>query len=148
MTYFIKRPGRILGSFSLVIFFLLLLSCSKNLETNGQPDELVEYTGFLKIPGVGFQTFFRFEDEDLNLKQMPFQSGSAYFRWMWEQVEPEEGEYNWDLIDSHLARARENGQTLEFRIMLEWPGEYEVGIPQWLADKGVSLRLTRCEEED
>ena len=132
----------------MILFFLLLLSCSKNLETNGQPDELVEYTGFLKIPGVGFQTFFRFEDEDLNLKQMPFQSGSAYFRWMWEQVEPEEGEYNWDLIDNHLARARENGQTLEFRIMLEWPGEYEVGIPQWLSDKGVNLRLTHCEEED
>ncbi len=148
MTYFIERPGRILGSFSLILFFLLLLSCSKNLETNGQPGELVEYTGFLKIPGVGFQTFFRFEDQDPNLKQMPFQSGSAYFRWMWEQVEPEEGEYNWDLIDNHLARARENGQTLEFRIMLEWPGEYEVGIPQWLADKGVSLRLTHCEDED
>jgi hypothetical protein len=148
MTDFNKRPGRILGSFSMILFFLLLLRCSKNHETKGQPDELVEYTGFLKIPGVGFQTFFRFEDEDLNLKQMPFQSGSAYFRWMWEQVEPEEGEYNWELIDNHLARARENGQTLEFRIMLEWPGEYEVGIPQWLVDKGVSLRLTHCEDED
>jgi hypothetical protein len=148
MKYFIKWPGKIPGSFSIILFFLLLVSCSKNPETNGQPDELVEYTGFLKIPGVGFQTFFRFEDEDHNLKQMPFPSGSAYFRWMWEQIEPDEGVYNWDLIDSHLARARENGQTLEFRIMLEWPGEYDIGIPQWLVDKGVSLRLTRCEDED
>ncbi len=74
---------------------MLLFSCSKSMETNGNTDELVEYTGFLKIPGVGFQTFFRFEDEDPSLKQMPFSSGSAYFRWMWEQVEPEEGNYNW-----------------------------------------------------
>jgi hypothetical protein len=139
---------KILGLCTLIILYYLLVGCSKNLETNGPADELVEYSGFLKIPGVGFQTFFRFEDEDYSLKLMPFSSGSAYFRWMWEQIEPEEGQYNWDLIDSHLARARENGQTLEFRIMLEWPGEYEVGIPEWLVDKGVNLRLTHCEDED
>ena len=148
MRYLLKRPKKILRLFSPILLILLLVSCSKNIETNGQHDELVEYTGFLKIPGVGFQTFFRFEDEDPSLKQMPFSSGSAYFRWMWEQIEPEEGNYNWSLIDSHLARARENGQTLEFRIMLEWPGEYDIGIPEWLVDKGVSLRLTRCENED
>ena len=39
-------------------------------------------------------------------------------------------------------------QTLEFRIMLEWPGEYDIGIPQSLVEKGVSLRLTHCEDED
>ena len=148
MTHFFKRSGDILRLFLLILLFLLLVSCSKNIETNGRTDELVEYTGYLKIPGVGFQTFFRFEDEDPNLKQMPFLSGSAYFRWMWEQVEPQEGMYNWDLIDNHLARARENGQTLEFRIMLEWPGAYDIGIPQWLVDKGVNLRLTHCEDED
>ncbi len=133
------------------IFAIILLffqsGCSKDEKQEPGTGELVEYTGFLKIPGVGFQTFFRFEDEDPNMQQMPFESGSAYFRWMWEQVEPQEGEYNWEFIDHHLARARENGQTLEFRIMLEWPGEYDVGIPQWLVDKGVKLRLTNCEED-
>ena len=148
MTYFIKRPGRIPGLVSLILLFLFLLGCSKNIETNGHTDELIEYTGFLKIPGVGFQTFFRFEDEDPNMKQLPFESGSAYFRWMWEQVEPQEGAYNWEFIDHHLTRARENGQTLEFRIMLEWPAAYEVGIPQWLVDKGVNMRLTNCEGHD
>ncbi len=126
----------------------LMINCSDEVKLNPGPGELVEYTGFLKIPGVGFQTFFRFEDEDPSLKQMPFESGSAYFRWMWEQVEPQEGQYNWEFIDDHLERARGNGQTLEFRIMLEWPGEYDVGIPQWLVDKGVKLRLTNCEDED
>jgi len=133
----------------LMIFFIMFLAdCTKDVKPEDNPDELVEYTGFLKIPGVGFQTFFRFEDEDPIMKQLPFESGSAYFRWMWEQVEPEEGVYDWDFIDNHLARARENGQTLEFRIMLEWPAAYEVGIPQWLVDKGVNLRLTNCEGHD
>lgn len=131
-----------------ILIVIVLTGCSKDVKPEQEPDGPVEYKGFLKIPGVGFQTFFRFEDEDPNMKQLPFESGSAYFRWMWAQLEPEEGKYNWDLIDHHLARARENGQTLEFRVMLEWPGEYDIGIPQWLVDKGVNLRLTHCEEED
>ncbi len=134
---------------AVVLVSLLITGCNNNVQPEEEKDEgLKEYTGFLKIPGVGYQTFFRFEDEDSNMKQLPFESGSAYFRWMWVQLEPEEGKYNFDLIDRHLARARENGQTLEFRIMLEWPGEYDVGIPQWLVDKGVNLRLTNCEGHD
>ncbi len=130
------------------IILTLMTSCSEEVKLNPGAGELLEYSGFLQIPGVGFQTFSRFEDEDPSLQQMTFPSGSAYFRWMWEQVEPQEGLYNWEFIDHHLTRARENGQTLEFRIMLEWPGEYDVGIPQWLVDKGVKLRLTNCEDED
>jgi hypothetical protein len=132
----------------IVLFSLFLISCSKDLEPAVGPYKPVEYTGFLKTPGIGFQTFGRFEDEDTSFRDLPFTSGSAYFRWMWKQIEPVEGQYNWTFIDEHLARARENGQTLEFRIMLEWPGEYDVGIPQWLVDKGVNLRLTNCENED
>lgn len=143
-----KTAGIFAISLSLITLLLFTANCSKDEKPDSDPGGLVEYTGFLKIPGVGFQTFGRFEDEDVNLAQMPFKSGSAYFRWMWEDIEPLEGVYNWDLIDQHLARARENGQTLEFRIMLEWPAEYEIGIPQWLVDKGVSLRLTNCEGHD
>ena len=133
---------------ALSIFFLFLTACSKDSEPQNGSSAPTEYNGFLKIPGVGFQTFGRFEDEDQSLREMPFFSGSAYFRWMWEQIEPQEGVYNWTLIDHHLERAHENGQTLEFRIMLEWPGEYEVGIPQWLVDKGVNMRWTQCEDEN
>ena len=131
-----------------IVLSIFLINCTKDPEPDDNTSGLVEYTGFLKTPGIGFQTFGRFEDEDPNTQNMPFESGSAYFRWMWEQVEPQEGEYNWEFIDQHLARAHENNQTLEFRIMLEWPAEYEVGIPQWLADKGVSLRPTNCEGHD
>ena len=142
------KAGAIPVLLSLLLYMLSCMGCSRETNQDPDPGGLLEYTGFLKTPGIGFQTFFRFEDEDVNLKQMPFASGSAYFRWMWLDIEPGEGAYNWELIDQHLARARENDQTLEFRIMLEWPGAYDVGIPQWLVDKGVSLRLTRCEGED
>jgi len=148
MRIFIIKSVNILRIFHFICITLFLTNCSKEIEPEKGPYKPVEYTGFLKTPGIGFQTFFRFEDEDPSLQNMPFSSGSAYFRWMWEQIEPLEGTYNWELIDTHLARAHENGQTLEFRIMLEWPGEYDVGIPQWLVEKGVNLRLTNCENED
>ncbi len=148
MVLIFNKTKKIIAIAFSVLLLLSLVKCSKDDASKDNINDLVEYTGFLKIPGVGFQTFMRFEDEDPSIQQMPFESGSAYFRWMWEQVEPQEGEYDWDFIDHHLARARENGQTLEFRIMLEWPGEYDVGIPQWLVDKGVNLRLTNCENED
>jgi len=148
MIHSAYKAGKVLIIFFLISSFMFLTFCSKDEKPDSNPGGLVEYTGFLKIPGVGFQTFGRFEDEDVNLAQMPFKSGSAYFRWMWLDLEPEEGVYNWELIDTHLKRARENNQTLEFRVMLEWPGAYDVGIPQWLVNKGVSMRLTNCEDED
>jgi hypothetical protein len=148
MTEILNQAGKFLISILLIAFLVVLAYCSKDENLDTEQEGLVEYTGFLKIPGVGFQTFFRFEDEDPNLQQMPFRSGSAYFRWMWLELEPEEGVYNWDLIDSHLARAYDNGQTLEFRVMLEYPRAYEVGIPQWLVDKGVHMRWTNCEGQD
>ncbi|MBR9998624.1 MAG: DUF4832 domain-containing protein [Cyclobacteriaceae bacterium] len=137
--------------FELFLFLVLLLPglirCTNDVQVE-KGLELKEYTGFLKTPGIGFQTFFRFADEDLSFQSLPFSSGSAYFRWMWEEIEPQEGNYNWEFIDRHLERARDNGQTLEFRIMLEFPGAYEIGIPQWLVDKGVKLRKAHCENED
>jgi len=148
MLRFRNNSGIVLKFFFPVLFSLVSVNCSKDSEPETKPTGLIEYTGFLKTPGIGFQTFSRFEDEDQSLINMPFSSGSAYFRWMWEQIEPQEGEYNWAFIDHHLKRARENGQTLEFRIMLEWPGEYEVGIPKWLVDKGVNMRWTNCENEN
>lgn len=148
MWRYIHHRTELVRFFLPVILLLFQVNCSQDSELSKKTSELKEYSGFLKTPGVGFQTFGRFADEDQSLLDMPFSSGSAYFRWMWEQIEPQEGEYNWALIDQHLERAHENGQSLEFRIMLEWPGEYEVGIPQWLVDKGVNMRWTNCEDEN
>ena len=51
-----------------------MISCSEEVRLNPGDGSLEEYTGFLKIPGVGFQTFSRFEDEDPSLKEMPFEN--------------------------------------------------------------------------
>ena len=118
MIPIIQKSERTLILISLITFLLLEGNCSKIDSLETESSQLVEYTGFLKIPGVGFQTFYRFENRDPNLLQVPFSSGSAYFRWMWLELEPQEGKYNWDLIDSHLALARVNGQTLDFTFIM------------------------------
>lgn len=107
-----------------------------------QPTESAD---FLQIPGVGFQTFHHFLRNDPTIAAAGITSGSAYFRWMWSELEPQEGSYNFALIDNALQSARAGGQTLEFRVMLESPPDIEQGLPPWLVHKGVKLRQTSCE---
>jgi len=87
-------------------------------------------------PGIGFMTFQRFNGDDLNkgktwtegypieyqgykgtLENMNHPSTTmAYFRIYWRFLEPEQGEYRWDLIDRALETARLRGQTLMLRV--------------------------------
>lgn len=87
----------------------------------------------LANPGMGWQTFHRFANEDRNLQGLP--SSSAYFRFYWREVEPREGEIDFAMFDRLLARARAAGQKLAFRIMTTGSGEY-LDVPAWLKEKG------------
>lgn len=83
-------------------------------------------------PGMGFADFHFGFDHPPSLSQYP-RSTVAYFRWSWADLEPAEGEYNFQLVDDVIAQARAKGETLAFRIMTE----YERGSPAWLLEKGV-----------
>lgn len=85
-------------------------------------------------PGMGWQTFGRFADDDLNLEGIP--SGSAYFRFYWSRVEPEEGQIDFALFDSLLVRAHNAGQKLAFRIMCAGTNNDYMHVPAWLKEKG------------
>ena len=84
-------------------------------------------------PGIGFMTFQRFNGDELNegLKwtegyEIDYQEfkGSlenknhpmtsiAYFRIYWKFVEPEQGKYNWPMIDKALSVAHQRQQRLK-----------------------------------
>ena len=121
-----------------------ILSCSPSDKT--KQSILEEDEGFLQIPGVGWQTFFRTAQDDPTLTGLRFKSGCAYMRWTWGDLEPEEGQYAFDMIDEWLSRCRQANQALAFRVMLSWPG-YENTIPQWLLDKGIKYTYSECPEE-
>ena len=92
-------------------------------------------------PGMGWQTFYRSANDDKNLAGLP--STCIYYRFSWIQLEPEEGKFNFELIDNWLKKAKENGQRLAFRLMVSASGttsnEPLLGYaPLWLRDAGAS----------
>lgn len=62
-------------------------------------------------------------------------SGFSYYRWTWSQLEPEEGVYNFKIIDDALALAKSKKQFLGFRIMPVW----QTSSPKWLNAIGVGF---------
>jgi hypothetical protein len=106
-------------------------------------------------PHMGFQTFQHFNGDDLfkdkrwteiGPEEFEAQSESlenkdhpyttvAYLRWYWDQMEPRDGEYRWDIIDGAMKTARERGQTLAIRVMChDHAGEHDV--PEWFKRTG------------
>jgi len=95
-----------------------------------QPKESNE---LLANPGMGWQTFGRFADEDKNLQGLP--SSSADFRFYWRQIEPRDGEIDFGRFDELLAHAHRAGQKLAFRVMCTGSGQY-MDVPAWLKEQG------------
>lgn len=109
-----------------------------------------EIDDVLVNPGVGFQTFQRFNGDDLNRglkwtegypivyqeykgslenKNHPMTT-IAYFRVYWKFVEPEQGEYNWQMLDTALKTAHSRRQTLWLRIAPYGTGP-DNDVPEW-----------------
>lgn len=102
-------------------------------------------------PGMGIQTFQRFNGDALNAgvkwsEEGPIESlaasGSAvdfppstiaYCRWFWETLEPEQGKVRWEIIDRALASAARHGQALAIRLM---PYDQKHPLPQWYRTSG------------
>jgi hypothetical protein len=130
----------------------------------------VEINDILNNPGIGFTTFQRFNGDDLNegmgwTEGLPIvyqdfdgdltnknhpQTSIAYFRVYWNFVEPEQGQYNWAMIDKALRTAAERGQTLMLRLP---PYSAEVDVPAWyrkIVGKEVPSKIAkwRVDPED
>lgn len=109
----------------------------------------VEIDAVLNNPGIGFTTFQRFNGDKLNegtgwTEGLPIvyqkfdgnlinenhpQTTIAYFRVDWAFLEPEEGKYDWPMIDKALKTAAARGQTLMLRIAPYEEGDRDV--PAW-----------------
>ncbi|MEP7122387.1 MAG: DUF4832 domain-containing protein [Byssovorax sp.] len=103
-------------------------------------------------PGIGLQTFQRFDGQPLNPPLTWSEAGPvdppadaparadfpassiAYFRWFWSQIEPAPGALDLGIVDRAIAAARAHGQTLSFRIMPYDPGH---PLPAWLLGEGL-----------
>ncbi len=62
----------------------------------------------------------------------------VYLNLLWSELEPDEGQYNWDVIEEkyNLKRWRREGKNLVLRFVCDIPSKEEhMDIPQWLYDK-------------
>lgn len=143
-----------------ILFLLLTVPCA------GQGDTVVvrpvEIDDVLVNPGMGIMTFQRFNGQPINpgkrwsevgpeekidsaLSAVDFPAASvAYFRWFWSQLEPEKGQYRWDIIDLALEEGRAHGQQLMIRIM---PYDRGNPLPKWYRESG-ARRANRDSDED
>ena len=108
-----------------------LTACCMTDTVDVTPTETDE---LLASPGMGWQTFHRFADDDPNLGDLP--SGSAYFRLYWRDIEPTDGEIDFAQFDELLERARNAGQKLAFRVMCVGTDRDAMHVPDWLRALG------------
>ena len=111
----------------------------------------VEIDDVLVNPGMGFTTFQMFNGDNLppnmdvltnpNIEEYQHpkenfentghpNTSIAYFRILWQFIEPREGEYRWDYIDNLLKIAHQREQTLMLRIA-PYKGKPGTDVPSW-----------------
>jgi hypothetical protein len=88
-----------------------------------------EINDILNNHGKGFTEF---HGGELSLEEHPTPTVS-YYRWNWAELEPVQGQYNFDLVDNAIAEAKAKGLDFAFRIMPHWMDS----LPSWLIDMGV-----------
>ena len=113
-----------------------------------------ETKDWLPNPHRGTTTFQRFNgdplfpgltwsDKDGPLVFPPFEGNLAnpqyphttlsYCRWVWRVLEPQKGQYRWEVIERALEAARVRGQTLQVRLQPYAGGS---GSPDWFWELG------------
>jgi len=90
-----------------------------------------EIDDVLTNPGMGWTTFHSFNGDEKN-KNYP-RCSIAYFRYYWDELEPEQGNYKWYIIDQEMATAKERGQDFALRVM---PANGTPKTPDWVRKLG------------
>ena len=101
-----------------------------------------ETDAILANPGMGWETFHRTSAADKNLPNW-IPSTIHYARWGWGQLEPKQGEIDYDFLDGVLKETRDSGQKLAFRVMCCSSSPRQPYHPKWLPDIGGKVVVTR-----
>ncbi len=119
-----------------------------------------EHFELMVSPGIGFQDFVAEVPTsnqlatcsyDTSVENSGLKGGSLYVRLLWRDLEPVEGQYAWPLLDRLFECAEQRNQTVDFRLMVSWPGagdkncwndpnendNIDHALPCWLVRKGV-----------
>lgn len=148
----------------LILIVIFLLECAVNVgaQTEAAIVRPKEIDAVLVNPGMGIETFQRFNGDVINPgldwseegpvgKAAPetgavdFPASSiSYCRWFWETLEPEQGKVRWEILDEALRRAHEHHQALAIRLM---PYDEKHPLPAWYRNSG-ARRANRPTDKD
>jgi len=148
----------------LILLAFLSLTCAVN--TRGQAETSIvrpkEIDAALVNPGMGIQTFQRFNGDAINpglgwseegpvgklapaAGAVDFPASSiSYCRWFWETLEPEQGKVRWEILDEALRQAHAHHQTLAIRLM---PYDEKHPLPEWYRTSG-ARRANQVTDKD
>src|SRR5689334_5152515 len=144
MQHHRRRPTPVI----VILILAALLMAPPMLSAQTTVVRPTEIDDILVNPGMGIETFQRFQGQPLNegvrwsevgpetrekatgtSPAVDFPASTvAYLRWFWSQLEPQRGTYRWSIIDDALAEAHRHGQRLAIRIM---PYDNKNPMPDW-----------------
>jgi hypothetical protein len=148
----------------LILVVCFLLACAVNACAQSETTVLrpKEIDAVLVNPGMGIETFQRFNGDGINpglgwseegpVGKLPPGAGAvdfpmssiSYCRWFWETLEPEQGKVRWEIIDAALREARAHHQALAIRLM---PYDQKHPLPEWYQKSGAQ-RANRATDKD
>jgi hypothetical protein len=135
----------------LVTFFSLVCVATVCAQTNTTVVRPKEIDEVLVNPGMGIETFQRFNGNAINpaldwSEEGPIgklapaagavnfpTSSISYCRWFWETLEPEQGKVRWEILDAALREAHAHHQALAIRLM---PYDEKHPLPEWYQKSG------------
>ena len=136
---------------TLVIAFILGSTVCVRSQTETTIIRPKEIDAVLVNPGMGIETFQRFNGDAINpglgwseegpvgklapaTGTIDFPGSSiSYCRWFWETLEPEQGKVRWEILDEALRQAHAHHQALAIRLM---PYDQKHPLPEWYQKSG------------
>jgi hypothetical protein len=135
----------------LAVLLILVSAAGASAQTQTTVLRPQEIDDVLVNPGMGIETFQRFNGDAINhglgwseegpLGKLTSPGGTedfpatsvAYCRWFWEMLEPERGKIRWEILDEALRQAHAHHQALAIRLM---PYDEKHPLPEWYRKSG------------
>ncbi len=112
----------------------------------GKPDDAAKYAKLAEAIKASFNRHFFDADNSIQNYGTPLGSAYAgdgfpglsvaYLRLPWAHLEPEEGRFNWSVVDTVAQRYIQNGKQAAFSFSCSESHEARVAIPEWVREAG------------
>ena len=127
-------------------WYMLSENADKTVTTNP-----IETDEALTNPGMGWLLIDTALDEFIDAGSSGDYPLVSYVSIMssWNELEPEEGKYNWSLVDKSIEEWTKKDKHIKFRISTDdFPYYTRVakGVPDWLVEQGVPVKSDYYQE--